>query len=71
MTETEMYARILDAAAELFSTRGYEAVTLRDIGNAVSIRHASLYHYAPKGKIGHGSQLSAAQAWHHTCHRTC
>jgi AcrR family transcriptional regulator len=50
MTENETYTRILDAAAELFSTRGYEAVTLRDIGNAVSIKHASLYHYAPKGK---------------------
>jgi AcrR family transcriptional regulator len=44
------YQRVLDAAAELFSARGYEAVTLRDIGNAVNIKHASLYYYAPEGK---------------------
>jgi AcrR family transcriptional regulator len=42
--------RILDAAAELFSAHGYEGVTLRDIGNAVNIKHASLYYYAPQGK---------------------
>lgn len=49
-TDNATYQRILDAAAELFSARGYEAVTLRDIGNAVSIKHASLYYYAPEGK---------------------
>jgi AcrR family transcriptional regulator len=50
MPENETYNRILDVAAELFSARGYEGVTLRDIGNAVNIKHASLYYYAPQGK---------------------
>lgn len=44
------YQRILDVAAELFSTRGYEAVTLRDIGDALGMQHASLYYYARNGK---------------------
>lgn len=49
-TDNATYMRILDAAAELFSAHGYEGVTLRDIGNAVNIKHASLYYYAPQGK---------------------
>lgn len=44
--------RILDAAEELFSKRGYQSVTLRDIAEVVGMRHASLYYYAPKGKEG-------------------
>jgi AcrR family transcriptional regulator len=48
--ETDTRVRILDAADELFRTRGYAAVTLRDIGQAVGMRHASLYYYAPGGK---------------------
>jgi AcrR family transcriptional regulator len=43
-------ARILDAAEELFATRGYAAVKLRDIASAVGLRHASLYYYVPGGK---------------------
>jgi len=46
----ETRQRILDAAEELFSKRGYAAVRLRDIAGAVGMRHASLYYYAPKGK---------------------
>lgn len=42
--------RVLDAAERLFAQRGYSAVTLRDIGAAVGIRHTSLYHHAPGGK---------------------
>src|SRR5688500_2573667 len=47
---TEARERVLDAAEQLFAQRGYAAVTLRDIGAAVGIRHASLYHHAPGGK---------------------
>ncbi|MET9325830.1 helix-turn-helix domain-containing protein [Tsukamurella sp. NPDC003166] len=36
---------ILDAAAELFSSRGYAATSTRAIAEAVGIRQASLYHY--------------------------
>jgi AcrR family transcriptional regulator len=46
----ETSARIMDIAEELFMTRGYKAVRLRDIAEAVGMRHASLYYYAPKGK---------------------
>ena len=40
---------ILDAAAELFTTRGFTATTTRAIAEAVGIRQASLYtHFASK-----------------------
>lgn len=42
--------RILDAAEALFSSKGYASVSLREIGTAVGMRHASLYYYAPGGK---------------------
>ncbi|MBZ0309485.1 MAG: TetR/AcrR family transcriptional regulator, partial [Anaerolineae bacterium] len=37
-------------AEHLFAERGYTAVTLRDIAEAVGLRHASLYHHVPGGK---------------------
>jgi AcrR family transcriptional regulator len=43
---TELY----DIAERLFSERGYAAVSLRDIAEAVGVRQASLYHYVPGGK---------------------
>lgn len=46
----DTHTRILDAAGELFSKRGYASVKLRDIAAAVGMRHASLYYYAPGGK---------------------
>ncbi|CAN5866122.1 transcriptional regulator AmtR [soil metagenome] len=36
---------ILDAAAELFTTRGYTSTSTRSIAEAVGVRQASLYHY--------------------------
>jgi AcrR family transcriptional regulator len=48
--DNETYQRILQVAGELFATRGYEAVTLREIGEALGIEHASLYYYARGGK---------------------
>lgn len=44
------HEQILDTAEGLFSTRGYNAVRLRDIADAVDIKHAALYYYAPGGK---------------------
>lgn len=38
-------AEILDAAAELFTTKGYGNTSTRSIADAVGIRQASLYHY--------------------------
>ncbi|MDJ0757497.1 MAG: TetR/AcrR family transcriptional regulator [Ardenticatenaceae bacterium] len=42
--------QIMEIAEHLFSTRGYRDVRLRDIADAVGIKHAALYYYAPNGK---------------------
>ncbi|MEZ4669156.1 MAG: TetR/AcrR family transcriptional regulator [Anaerolineae bacterium] len=42
--------RVLQTAEQLFSERGYAAVTLRDIASALNIKQASLYYHAPGGK---------------------
>ncbi|MFN8490117.1 MAG: TetR/AcrR family transcriptional regulator [Caldilineaceae bacterium] len=42
--------RVLDVAEELFMQRGYAAITLRDIADALGIRQASLYYHFPEGK---------------------
>lgn len=42
--------RVLDMAEELFMARGYSAVTLRDIANALDLKQASLYYHFPEGK---------------------
>lgn len=50
LSVSEARERVLDAAEQLFAQKGYSSVTLRDIGAAVGIRHASLYHHVPGGK---------------------
>lgn len=42
--------RVLETAEQLFSERGYAAVTLRDIAQALGMKHASLYYHVPGGK---------------------
>jgi AcrR family transcriptional regulator len=42
--------RLVTAADQLFMERGYKSVTLRDIADAVGIKHASIYHHVPGGK---------------------
>ncbi len=42
--------RVLDGAERLFAARGYAAVTLRDVAQAVGLNHASLYYHVPGGK---------------------
>jgi AcrR family transcriptional regulator len=42
--------RVLDCAEGLFMRLGYNAVTLRDIADALGIRQASLYYHFPQGK---------------------
>lgn len=42
--------RVLTTAEKLFSERGYAAVTLRDIADALGIKQASLYYHVPGGK---------------------
>jgi len=41
--------QIMDAAIDLFSQKGYDAVSMRDIARAVSIRESSIYNHF-KGK---------------------
>jgi AcrR family transcriptional regulator len=50
MNESEARERVLNTAEQLFSERGYAAVTLRDIADALGIKQASLYYHAPGGK---------------------
>lgn len=42
--------RVLDTAQQLFHERGYKAVTMQDIAQALGMRQASLYYHAPRGK---------------------
>lgn len=46
----ETYQRVLDVAERFFSARGYAAVRLRDIAEALGVKHSALYYYAPEGK---------------------
>ena len=47
---TDARERVLTVADRLFSERGYQMVTLRDIAQKLGIRHASLYYHFPQGK---------------------
>ena len=49
MTAEGTKERILNTALEMFSEKGYSAVSMRDISGAVGIRASSLYYYF-KGK---------------------
>ncbi len=44
--------KIMDTAIDLFSNRGYEAVSMQDIADAVGIRKSSIYnHFKSKDQI--------------------
>ena len=45
MGESDTLRRILDAAAPLFVERGYQGVSMREIGEAVGITKAALYYH--------------------------
>lgn len=42
--------RVLDTAQRLFRQKGYQGVSIRELAQAVGLREASLYYYAPRGK---------------------
>lgn len=42
---SERWRAILDAASELFSTKGYEETSMQEIADAVGMLKGSLYHY--------------------------
>lgn len=50
LPDNETRAHILQVAEKLFASQGYAAVKLRDIADAVGMKHASLYYYMPGGK---------------------
>jgi TetR/AcrR family transcriptional regulator, cholesterol catabolism regulator len=52
MNDTPSLARerVLNMAEKLFSDRGYNTVTLRDIAAALGMKQSSLYNHAPGGK---------------------
>lgn len=47
MKQEDTKRRILNKALELFSARGYDAVSMGEIGEAVGIRAPSLYNHFP------------------------
>lgn len=46
----DTWERLLNAAQELFSQKGYQGVSIRELAQEVNLREASLYYYAPGGK---------------------
>lgn len=47
---SEATQRVLDVAEQFFMEKGYAAVSLRDIADALGMRQASLYYHFPEGK---------------------
>ncbi|MEQ8675150.1 MAG: TetR/AcrR family transcriptional regulator [Aggregatilineales bacterium] len=45
-TTNQTHERILSVADEMFATRGYKSVRLRDIATALEMKHTALYYYA-------------------------
>lgn len=48
--DLETRQRILEAARELFTTRGFKGVSMRDVAEVVKVTPAALYYYFPQGK---------------------
>ncbi|MGL5862154.1 MAG: TetR/AcrR family transcriptional regulator, partial [Phycicoccus sp.] len=46
-TSGETRERIVHEAAELFAVKGYAATSIREIGSAVGVSSAALYHHFP------------------------
>lgn len=44
-TDPKNLERVLDAAAELFLTEGYEAATMQQLADNLGLHKSSLYHY--------------------------
>ncbi|HUC50577.1 MAG TPA: TetR/AcrR family transcriptional regulator [Xanthobacteraceae bacterium] len=44
-------AAILDAAAEVFATRGFHGASTQDIADVLGIKQASLYYYFPSKEV--------------------
>lgn len=52
MTTNNTQQRILETSAELFASKGYDALTMRDIASACNIKAPSLYnHFKDKNEL--------------------
>ncbi len=47
MPPSQARERVLQAAEALFTKRGYEAVTVKDIAKQAGLHHSSIYHHLP------------------------
>lgn len=56
----ERRTSILEESIELFATRGFEAVSMRDIAKAVGITPAALYHHFTNKKHLHACAIAHA-----------
>jgi AcrR family transcriptional regulator len=50
ITQSSSREIVLDAAEQLFASRGYTSVTLKHIADKLGIKQASLYYHFPLGK---------------------
>src|SRR5215469_4224235 len=50
LVDQETRRQILTKAAELFLTKGYKGVSMKEIAKAVEVTSAALYYHFPKGK---------------------
>lgn len=57
LSATERRAAILDAAMEVFATRGYHGASIDDIAHAAGISKALIYEHFPSKKDLHASLL--------------
>ena len=48
--QSDARVRVLDAAELLFSGKGFDSVTLRDIASDIGLKHSALYYHFPGGK---------------------
>lgn len=59
-TDLERRTHILEESIKLFATRGYDAVSMRDIARAVGITPAALYHHFTNKKHLHACAIQHA-----------
>src|SRR5947209_2816501 len=50
LVEQETRRQILTKAADLFLTKGYKGVSMKELAQAVEVTSAALYYHFPKGK---------------------
>ena len=56
--------RILSHAVELFAVHGFEAMTMRGLGDAVGLDNSSLYrHFASKAQLAHAALDQVSEAF--------